>query len=78
MNAVVGSVPNMEAPSETEQSLSILICVSDAKKCNQVLEWCRGQDLNLRSTTHWDLIPAPLTTRVPLLELCRLVWSISE
>ena len=29
--------------------------------------WCRGQDLNLRSTTHWDLIPAPLTTRVPLL-----------
>ena len=23
--------------------------------------------MNLRSTTHWDLIPAPLTTRVPLL-----------
>ena len=40
--------------------------------------WCRGQDLNLRSTTHWDLIPAPLTTRVPLLELCRLVWPISQ
>ena len=29
--------------------------------------WCRGQDSNLRSTTHWDLIPAPLTARVPLL-----------
>ena len=29
--------------------------------------WCRGQDSNLRSTTHWDLNPTPLTTRVPLL-----------
>ena len=33
--------------------------------------WCRGQDLNLRSTTHWDLNPAPLTTREPLLVLVR-------
>ena len=23
--------------------------------------WCRGQDLNLRTTEDWDLIPAPLT-----------------
>ena len=23
--------------------------------------WCRGQDLNLRTITDWDLIPAPLT-----------------
>ena len=30
-------------------------------------KWCRGQDLNLRSTTHWDLNPAPLTAREPLL-----------
>ena len=35
-----------------------------------VWKWCRGQDLNLRSTTHWDLNPAPLTTRVPLLAPC--------
>ena len=36
-------------------------------------EWCRGQDLNLRSTTHWDLNPAPLTTRVPLLCPVRII-----
>ena len=35
--------------------------------------WCRGQDLNLRSTTHWDLNPAPLTTRVPLLCPVRII-----
>ena len=23
--------------------------------------WCRGQDLNLRTTEDWDLNPAPLT-----------------
>ena len=33
MNAVVGSVPNMEA-SKTELSLSIPICVSDVKELN--------------------------------------------
>ena len=32
MNAVVGSVPNMEALSKTELSLSIPICVSDVKE----------------------------------------------
>ena len=25
------------------------------------MEWCRGQDLNLRTVEDWDLIPAPLT-----------------
>ena len=37
------------------------------------IDWCRGQDLNLRSTTHWDLNPAPLTTRVPLLCPVRII-----
>ena len=78
MNAVIGYVPNMEARSKTKQSLHKLICVIDVKICNQGLKWCRGQDLNLRSTTHWDLIPAPLTTRVPLLAIPRTNWPISE
>ena len=46
MNAVVGSVPNMEAPSETEQSQSILICVSDAKKVVESRELCRHSNIN--------------------------------
>ena len=25
------------------------------------VRWCRGQDLNLRTTEDWDLNPAPLT-----------------
>ena len=40
--------------------------------------WCRGQDSNLRSTTHWDLIPAPLTARVPLLLLVRGHYGIFQ
>ena len=47
------------------------MCIRDSSRLLQYSSglnfWCRGQDSNLRSTTHWDLIPAPLTARVPLL-----------
>ena len=46
MNAVVGSVLNMEAPLETEQSQSILICVSDAKEVVESRELCRHSNIN--------------------------------
>ena len=46
MNAVVGSVPNMEAPSETELSLSILICASDVKEGAESLELYRHSNIN--------------------------------
>ncbi len=46
MNAVVGSVLNMEAQLETEQSQSILICVSDAKEVVESRELCRHSNIN--------------------------------
>ena len=35
----------------------MIIC----KPKNYQFRWCRGQDLNLRTTEDWDLNPAPLT-----------------
>ena len=46
MNAVVGSAPNMEAPSETELFLFILICVSDVIKGTESLELYRHLNIN--------------------------------
>ena len=78
MNVADGSVLSMEGLLKTKSCQCELICVEDVRIRNQELEMV--QRAGFEPAKHYALgpHPSPFDHSVPLLELCRLVWPISE